>query len=342
MRVLILGGTHFIGPHAVQWLVQMGHEVAVFHRGQTEAPLPSRVFHLHGDRKRLPDFANDFRNFAPDIVLDMLPLTEQDGRTLVDVFKGIARRALVISSGDVYRAYDRFRRADPGPPDPTPLTEDSPLRDRLFPYHDKSRGPDDVLFHYEKILMERAVMSEPDFPATVLRLPMVYGPGDHQHRLFEYLKRMDDKRPAILLAKDIAAWRGIRGYVEDMGKAIALCAVNDRAAGRVYHVADPENLTEAEWVRRIAQAAGWSGKIVILPGEHIPRHLKHDYDTAQDWSLDSSRIRKELGYTEPTPPDEAMRRTVAWERANPPKDFDKSAFDYPAEDEALAVTAGGG
>jgi nucleoside-diphosphate-sugar epimerase len=234
----------------------------------------------------------------------------------------------------VYRAYDRFRRADPGPPDSTPLTEDSPLRDRLFPYRDKALGPDDPIFNYEKILVERAVMSEPDLPATVLRLPMVYGPGDYQHRLFGYLKRMDDKRPAILLSRDMAAWRGLRGYVEDMGKAIALCVTNDQAAGRIYHVADQGNLTEAQWIRRIARAAGWNGEIVTLHDEHLPPHLKHDYDTSQHWSLDSSRIRRELGYGEPTPPEEAMRRTVAWERANPPGDFNESEFDYAAEDKA--------
>lgn len=121
----------------------------------------------------------DFRDFAPDVVLDMIASSELDGKTLVDLFRGMARRVVNISSGDVYRAYDRFRRVDPGPPDPTPLTEDSPLRERLFPYRDKAQGPSDFAFNYEKILMERAVMSAPDLPATVLRLPMVYGPGDY-------------------------------------------------------------------------------------------------------------------------------------------------------------------
>ncbi len=341
MRILVLGGTRFIGPHAVRWLVEMGHEVTVFHRGQTEALLPPSARHLHGDRQHLPDFAGDFRNFAPDVVLDMVPATEQDGKTLVSLFSGIAGRVVAISSGDVYRAYDRFRRADPGAPDPVPLTEDSPLRDRLFPYRDKAQGPNDFLFSYEKILMERAVMSEPVLPATILRLPMVYGPGDYQHRLFEYLKRMDDKRPAIILPRNVSRWRGLRGYVEDIGCAVALCVTNDRVAGRIYHVADPENITEAEWVHRIAQAAGWSGEIVTLPDEQLPPHLKHNYDTSQDWSLDSSRIRQELGYSEPTLPDEAMGRSVAWERANPPQEFDPGEFDYAAEDAALAARGQG-
>ena len=341
MRILVLGGTHFIGPHAVRRLVEMEHEVIVFHRGQTETPLPPSVRHLHGDRERLSDFVSEFRKLVPDVVLDMVPGTEQDGKTLVDLFKGVARRLVAISSGDVYRAYDRFRRADPGAPDRTPLTEDSPLRNRLFPYRDRARGPDDFAFNYEKILVERAVMSEPDLPGTVLRLPMVYGPGDYQHRLLPYLKRMDDKRPAIILPKRVATWRGLRGYVEDMGYAIALCVVNERAAGRIYHVADRESIPEAEWVRRIAQAAGWSGEIVILPDEHVPPHLKHNYDTSQDWSLDSSRIRQELGYAEPTPPDEALQRSVGWERANPPKEFDSTKFDYNAEEVALAAAREG-
>ncbi len=238
MRVLVLGGTDFIGPPAVRRLVERGHEVVVFHRGQTNHPLPKSVRHLYGDYRRLTDSADAFQDYAPEVVLDMIPLTEQDGRTLVEVFRGLARRLVVLSSGDAYRAYDRFRRADPGPPDPTPLTEDSPLRDRLFPYHDGNKGPADAAT-YEKILMERAAQSEPErLPATVLRLPMVYGPGDHQLRLFPYIKRMDDDRPAILLSDVEAAWHGLRGYVEDMGEAIALCVVSEQAAGRTYHVAD--------------------------------------------------------------------------------------------------------
>jgi nucleoside-diphosphate-sugar epimerase len=340
MRILVIGGTQFIGPGAVWRLVEMGQEVTVFHRGQTEARLPPNVLHLHGDRRRLADFASEFRHFAPQVVLDMTAYTEQEASMLVGLFKGIARRLVALSSSDVYRAYDRFRRADPGPPDPLPLVEDSPLRDKLFPYRAQARGEDDLLYHYEKILVERAVMGEPDLPGTVLRLPMVYGPGDYQHRLFPYLKRMDDQRPAILLSERMASWRGLRGYVEDIAEAIALCVVNPNAAGRIYHVADRESLTEAAWVRRIAQAAGWNGEVVTLPDERLPPHLRQDYDTSQAWTLDSSRIREELGYAEPTPPEEAMRRSVAWQRAHPPKEFDPTAFDYDAEDAALAALSG--
>ena len=337
MRVLVLGGTNFIGPAAVRRLAELGHEVAVFHRGNHNAPLPESVRHIQGDRARITEFADTFREYGPEVVLDMAPSTEKAGKMLMELFSGMTRRLVVISSVDVYRAYDRFRKADPGPPDPAPLTEDSPLRDKLYPYRSMAKSADEFMYHYDKILMEREVMRRPDaLPATVLRLPMVYGPGDYQHRLFPYLKRMDDGRPAILLSTGMAVWRAERAYVEDVGEAIALCVVSDRAAGRIYHVAEQHDLSEADWLLRIAQGAGWNGKIVTMPEDALPKHLQEDYDPSQDLALESTRIREELGYSERTPPELAIARTIAWERANPPAKFEPADYDYAAEDEALA------
>ncbi|MCA1575620.1 MAG: hypothetical protein LC770_14070, partial [Acidobacteria bacterium] len=52
---------------------------------------------------------------------------------------------------------------------------------------------------------------------------------------------------------------------------------------------------------------------------------------------DSSRIRKELNYSEPLPFDEALQRTIEWERANPPAKIDPEAFNYADEDATLAA-----
>jgi len=338
MRILVLGGTNFIGPAAVRRMAARGHEIAVFHRGNHNSPLPQGVQHIHGDRAHLPDFADQFKGFAPDVVLDMVASTEKAGKMLVSVFSGLVRRLVAVSSVDVYRAYDRFRKADPGLPDPAPLTEDSPLRDKLYPYRSMAKSEEEFMYHYDKILMEREVMSVPDtMPGTVIRLPMVYGPDDYQHRLFPYLKRMDEKRPAILISKGMAAWRAERGFVEDMGEAIALCVVSEQAANRIYHAAEQRDLSEAEWVARIARAARWDGKLVALPEDKLPKHLREDYDPAQDLALDSSRIRTELGYVELLSPDDAMSRTVGWERANPPTKIDPADYDYAAEDAVLAT-----
>src|SRR2546421_5465348 len=199
MRILIIGGTRFIGPYVVNLLMDEGHRVTLFHRGETKCDLPASANQIYGDRRDLASYSDEFKTFAPDVVLDMIPYTEDDARTLMSVFKSVARRVVAISSADVYRAYGRLLRLESGKPDPIPLSEDAPLRESFYPYRAHAQGTDDFKYHYEKILVERVVMSDAELPGTVLRLPAVYGPHDPQHRIFDYLKRMDDRRRAILL-----------------------------------------------------------------------------------------------------------------------------------------------
>ena len=264
----------------------------------------------------------------------MIPMNEGDARGLIGVFRGVADRVVAISSADVYRAFDIVRGLHSGPPDPVPLDEEAPLRERLYPYEIPEAE------EYEKILVERAVMGDPHVPGTVLRLPMVYGPGDDMHRFFSYLKRMDDGRPAVLLDEGRARWRWTRGYVEDVAAAGPLAVTDERASGRVYNVGEADAPTEAEWVEEIGRAAGWGGKVLGLPKDALPPYLAGEYEGAnfeQHWVVDTGRIRWELGYEESVPRDEALRRTVARERENPPQEVDPAEFDYAAEDEALGM-----
>ena len=189
---------------------------------------------------------------------------------------------------------------------------------------------------YEKISVERAIMSDPELPGTILRLPAVYGPGDPLHRLFPDLKRMDDGRPGILIQDNVARWRWSRGYVENVSAAVALAVTNERSAGRIYNVAEADALTHAEWVAEVGKAAGWKGTIAVLPKPEMPNHLKSPFDSDQHWVVDSSRIRDELGYHEAVSRQEYLPRTIAWERRNPPPEVRPGSFDYRAEDEALA------
>jgi nucleoside-diphosphate-sugar epimerase len=314
----------------VRRLAGAGHEVVVFHRGLTEPDLPEDVGRITGDRKDLESFTGELWRFAPEVVLDMIPMNEDEATNLVGVFEGVSRRVVAVSSQDVYRAYDRVTSRDPGPPDQIPLTEDAPLRERFYPY--EREGVKD----YEKILVERVVMGAPGLPGTILRLPAVYGPGDYQHRLFEYVRRMDDGRPAILLGEAMASWRWTHGYVEDVASAIVLAVTDERAAGRVYNVGEQDPPSWTEWVREIGRAAGWDGEVVAVPGDRLPEHLDWGLDTEQHWVTDTTRIRQELGYREEISRQEALRRTVEWERAHPPRNADPGSFDYAAEDVALA------
>lgn len=325
MRVLVLGGTRFVGPHVVHQLISHGHDVTIFHRGETEIDFPPAVHHVHGNFNSFNDHVAELCATSPDVVLDMLPLRQEDSAR-VKAFKGVTKRVVVLGSQDVYRAFGRVWRTEPGSPDPVPLMEDSPLREEL------SRAG----LEYNKTAIEHSIMNDADLSPTILRLPATHGPGDYQHRIFRYLKRMDDGRPAILLEESHANWHWARGYVEDVAYAVMLGVTDARAAGRIYNVAYENTFTERGWVQLIGQAVGWKGQVVALPNEQLPPPLRHAFDLTQQFVVDSTRIRKELDYCEVVQFDEALRRTIEWERANPPANVDTNDFNYDAEDAVLS------
>lgn len=332
MNVLAIGATGFIGKHVAARLCDLGHTVAVLHRGKTHADLPTEVRHLAGDRDALADSAATLKAFAPDIVVDVIPYTERQALKLVAVCRGLARRLVAVSSADVYRNYDGLRGKTAHAPDPVPLGEDAPLREGLYPY----RGADIPFRHrddYEKILVERVVLGAPDLPGTVLRLPAVYGPGDPQRRISDPLRRMDDGRSAILLGERRARWRWTRGYVENVAAAIALAVTDERAAGRIFNVGDEHAPTEREWIERIGVAAGWKGRIVAMPDEQLPEALRQSFDWRYHLATDTRHIREGLEYREHVGETVALQRTIEWERKQP-----RRQMNYAPEDAALQAT----
>ena len=107
-----------MGPHVVKNLHAAGHEVTLFHRGQSTMELPEGVREILGDRDRLPAYADDLRRLEPDVVLDMVIWHEQHARALMETFAGSARRVVMLSSQDVYRAFGRVNRQEGGEVDP--------------------------------------------------------------------------------------------------------------------------------------------------------------------------------------------------------------------------------
>lgn len=314
-------------------LAAAGHDVAVFHRGNSTVDLPAA--HVLGDRR-------DLASLRPpaDVVIDLILSSGAQAHTLMDTFRGIAHRVVVASSIDVYRACGVLHGSEEGPLEPVPLTEDSALRTKLQTYPPQQIAALRQVFgwlddEYDKIPVERAVLGVPDLPSTVLRLPMIYGPGDRLRRFHPVLRRIDDGRRAIILEQAVAAWRAPRGYVENVAHALALAALSERAAGRIYNVAESPTFPELEWQQKIAAAAQWSGEFAILPTDRTPGHLRFPGNAAQHWEADATRIRDELGWSEIVAIDEGIRRTVEWERANPPSTPLPYRFDYNAEDAAL-------
>ena len=283
--------------------------------------------------RSLAEHLDALRGFAPDGAIDMRAMTEAEARAALAVLGDLVPRAVLVSSVDVYRAYGRLHGSEPGPPEPAPFAEDAPLRETLYPYRGQGRGG--MYEEYDKIPIERLFLDDPRIASTVTRLPAVYGPGDRQHRLWPWLRRMDDGRAAIPVEAAMAGWRWHSSYVEDIAAGIVLALESDAAIRRVYNVATEEALPLADWIRAIGRVAGWNGEVVIVPDGALGAAAPMRVQTLQDMAADTRRIRADLGYRELVDFDEGLRRTIAWERANPP--VPDAPPDYAAEDAALAA-----
>jgi nucleoside-diphosphate-sugar epimerase len=339
MRILLIGGNGFIGRFVVAALKRQGHAPAVFHRGTTAAP--AGVDEIRGDRNQLKASAQGLKQFGPDVVIDLVISSGPQAQELMNIFRGATRRVVMLSSIDVYRAVGISHGTESGPLQEVPLTEESELRRCLHPYPPASVQLMRKIFpwvtdDYDKIPAERIVMNDGELPGTVLRLPMVYGPGDLLHRFYPVVKRIADGRRHIIFPQTVAAWRSPRGYVENVAAAIALAATDDRAARRIYNVCEEPSFSELEWASKIASEVRWKGKFLILPVERTPCHLLKPGNAAQHWTASSARIRHELGYKEPVAIEDAIRQTMLWERKNPPEGAFLAQFDYAAEDAAVA------
>ncbi len=287
MRVLVIGGTGFIGAHIVRQIASHEHAVAVYHRGLTQAVLPDQVERITDSRSVIPIqyFPTESFEFKPDVVILTMAMGAVDASAAVEAFAGRAGRIVLLSSGDVYRAYGRFTGIEAAPIQKGLLTEDAPLRSVLFPYRHKASSPEALEYWYEKILAERAVLNAPDLPGTVVRLPKVYGPGGNADlaTVYRYSHHPD--------------WRWTHGFVENVAAAVELAAIHPAAGGRVYNVGEAYTPT-------IGERLAW------LPLSAVEPDLSSQFDFTQDIAYDTSRIRIELGYCEIVPEKEGILRTL--------------------------------
>lgn len=324
MRVAIVGGTVFIGRAIVTALHDAGHEVCVVHRGENEPDDLPAVTHVHTNRDELGAARDELRSFAPDVVVDNIAAVRRHAETVVEAFGDV--RYVVISSMDVYRAYGSLHAGVQT--EPVPIDETSPVREERYPYRGQIEGMDD----YEWLDVEEVYASR---GATILRLPMVYGPRDRQRREEPVLRRVRAGRDRIPVGS--GTWLGTKGFVDDAGRGVCLAVESEAAAGEVFNLGESVTYPMGMWARMILDAAASGAELVRVPDDRLPPDLGITGSVPQHLLVSSAKARAVLGFSD-TPAADALKASVAWHLADPPEgsDEDSSAEDFSADDTALA------
>ncbi|HEX5993712.1 MAG TPA: NAD-dependent epimerase/dehydratase family protein [Jiangellales bacterium] len=321
MRVVVIGGTEFIGRRLVETLVGRGDEVLVVHRGRTEPEDAPSCAHLHVDRREFATVAGQVRGFRPDAVVDTIALTGEDVEAVLPHLP--EAHLVVLSSCDVYRVYELLLNGDETPM-PVPVDEGGPLRLRRYPFRGKGMDLDD----YDKLDVEPAYLCR---GGTVLRLGMVYGHRDPQRREEFVLRRVRAGRDRIPVGPGTTLTT--RLHVDDAARAV-LAALDrpDAAAGEVFNVGETTTYSVRAWIRLILAAAGHAAELVPVPEESLPADLGLTRAHPQHILMSSQKATDLLGWCHGEPAT-AVRRSVRWHLDHPPGD---PCADFTADDAALS------
>jgi len=292
MEALVIGGTRNLGPPLVSSLVDRGYQVTVFHRGQTQAPLPSSVQHVYGDRSDADQLSNTVAGREFDVIIDTTLYTGDDAQAAARIFDSRVGRYIMLSTGQVYLVREGlsrpfFEKDYSGPTIPAPPRENVSDYDDWLYGIDKRAAEDGLMRSYQ----------EHGFPVTVLRLPMVNSERDHFHRLAGYLARLRDGGPILIPDGPHLNLRHV--YGGDVVCAIGQLAASDIGRGEAYNLSQDEEVTIDEFLGMLARIGGADLRIVKVPRKRLESEklLPACSPFSGRWmsNLDNGRSKRELG-----------------------------------------------
>ena len=299
MRLLVLGGTLFLGRHAVTAALDRGHEVATFTRGITGEP-PAGVRALHGNRDDPAALSAALAGWRPDLVVDTSCRTRAAADHAAAALTGVAGYAFV-SSLNAYRDW---------PPGPV-RGEDDPTWDT----EETGYGQDKA--HAERVL--GAALGERFLTA---RAGLIVGPHDPVHRLGWWLERIAaggrvvvprdgwDQPIALVDARDLAGWlvsaveQGVSGAVTTTGPA------GMTTLGGLLETCREVTGGDAEWVPVPDAELIAAG---VEEWVHLPLWLPAEVARTA-WDVDTTRARELRLPSRPV--RESVADTWAWLQAS--------------------------
>jgi nucleoside-diphosphate-sugar epimerase len=321
VKVLVIGGTRYMGAELVWRLLLGGHAVTLFNRGRTADPFGDRVERLVGDR-RTDDFARLLRGRRFDAAVDFAAYDGPDAQAVVDVLD--VGHYVVISTGQVYLVRDvpplPARESDyegplmPRPDDPRDLAD--------WEYGMGKRAVEDVLAYAWEITR---------FPSTRVRIPIVNGERDQSRRLESYLWRILDGGPLLLPDGATAPIRHV--YAGDVVRFLLRILGDPQTHGRAYNVCHDELLPLRDVLSLLAEAMGARTRFVDVPAAALEAagldvRAVSPFSTRWTSRLDPARAREELDFA-PRPLRQAFdviaRSFVAHLPPSPPDGYAQRA-----------------
>ena len=235
MRILIMGGTRFIGVYLTKILVEQGHEVVLFNRGNKPAPVEG-VKQIQGDRTDASQLKEKLSSEQFDAVFDNNGRELGDTQPLAEIFKDRVQHFVYMSSAGVYLKSDQLPHIEGDPVDP------------------KSR-------HKGKHETE-AYLAQLGLPWTSIRPTYIYGPQNYNDLEAWFFDRIVRDRPIPIPGNGLHITQF--GHCQDLAMAMAAVLGNETAVGQIYNISGDRFVTFDGLARACVEAAGKSADTVQL------------------------------------------------------------------------------
>jgi nucleoside-diphosphate-sugar epimerase len=306
MKVLVIGGTQFIGRLLVEELVRAGHDVAVLHR-KPKHDLGRRVENIMADRNDEESLREALTGRRFEAVYDNVYDWDR-GTTAAQVEATVRAvgdritRYIFLSSVAAYGDGLNHKESDPLAPDYN-----------AHPYIRNKAGTERLLFrmHVRK-----------DLPLVTFRPPFVYGPHNPFYREQFFWDRLRAGRPIIIPGDGYRLMQFV--YVHDLVQAMIRAMIEPRAIGEAFNIGDPRPLTQVELVERLAKAANVEPTLARVPRDMIVQAGGNAMDEPYYFGeyLDLPPITMNIGKVtrmlkmKLTPFDVGLKETYRWYTRN--------------------------
>ena len=331
LKILVLGGTGFIGPPTVRYAVERGHDVTIFTRGRSRSDVPG-VKHLVGDRN---DDLSALKGRTWDVVLDNNVWDYRWVKLSTEMLKDSVQQYVFISTISAYAGeatgYEFLDDPYTGPP----ITIDSPLAQ---PPADFEMGQE-LPYGPTKALSEKII--EEAFPGrtTIVRPGFIVGPGDQSDR-FTYWPVRIDTGGEVLVPGDGTDQVQIIDVRDLMEFTVRLAETS--TAGIFNGVGPGSRLSMAEMVYGIRALTSSHVSFTWVPTQYLRDNKVQSYSDMPIWipgdplsAVDNSHAQK-AGLTF-RPLAVTAADTLAWHKTRPQEEQDnlRIGIDPNREKEVL-------